>query len=416
MSILTLQLGQCGNQIGQALYSVLDEDIKLKGSSNSQSTSYLQYLHRWFNVDEKLRVEPRSILVDTEQKVTTTINSSFTFNSIVAKTIGGSANNWACGYMENSKLLISDVLEYLRQDVEKSDFLTSFLCLYGVAGGTGSGVGSSIIEQLRFEYPKKTIINCAVLPYVKGEISVQAYNCLLSLAKLYYVADSTILFENERLTHSCKYSLGLAEVSTANINNLIAQQLVSSFKSTKDLDPVTLISNLTAMPLLKFLQLKSEPNGQNQNWKFETSPQWSTLVNQLLRPSQFEIVSQNAKQPKPKIISSALMCHSVEPVPKADLKRLRECRDRDSVLWLPKDECFKVYHRNEQFLNYKKFLTYIFNGSNIVKSLDCVVGDAWTAFSHGAFLHHYKNYGINEEDFLEAFQQMENVLNNYKNV
>lgn len=417
MSILTLQFGQCGNQVGQSLYSTLEEDISLRNNEGAKSQLYLQYLNKWFNVNEKGVLQPRSILIDTETKVVKNVQkSSLKFNNIVAKSVGGSANNWAYGYTENSKLVVSEVLNAVRCELEKSDFVTSFLNFYSLSGGTGSGVGSYIIEKLRHEYPRKTIINCGVLPYNKGEISTQAYNCLLNLTKLYSIGDCTILFENERLLHLCKYTLGLNEVAFSNMNFLMSQQIASVFQPIPGVNTPSIINHLTGNPLYKFLQIRTEPNFHKQNSKFESAQQWTSLMNALMKQSRFDIQQfRNTKCGfKNKVISNVLITRGSEELPQNILKLFTE--PKDLVSWLPQEESVKVYSVSSPFLSYQKYFTRFFNGNSVVVPLNSIVDDAWTSFTHGAYLHHYSNYGIDEEYFLNSFQLMENILNDYKNI
>ena len=62
-----------------------------------------------------------------------------------------------------------------------------FLCLMSLAGGTGSGLGTYVTEMLRDIYPKAFLINEVVAPYQSGEVILQSYNALLTLAHLYEV-------------------------------------------------------------------------------------------------------------------------------------------------------------------------------------------------------------------------------------
>ncbi|XP_076251836.1 tubulin delta chain-like [Rhynchophorus ferrugineus] len=415
MSLITLQFGQCGNQIGQSLYTAIENDIQKK---NDQQSNYnVEAINKWFNVTQKGVWEPRSILVDTETKVIENFNSTnIKFNNIIAKSCGGSANNWAFGYSENSRLVMSEVLDSVCGEFEKSDFVSSLLNLYSLSGGTGSGVGSSVIEKLRDEYPKKCIINCAILPYMKGEVSTQAYNTLLNLAHLYSLSNSIFLFENDKLLYMCKYNLGLTDVSFADLNLLISQQLGSIFQPVTNFPNIPVFSSLTAHPSYKFLQIKTEPNFIKENDKFEGQQQWSALINALTKQSRYELqyFKCNKSIFKPKIIGNVLITRSQDSLLADSLKPLKHLRD--FVSWLPKEEQFKSYHTNQKYLNYQKYLSMIYNSSNIFMPLNNIVEDAWIAFTHRAYLHHYKNYNIDEDWFLNSFQILENILNNYKNM
>lgn len=64
-----------------------------------------------------------------------------------------------------------------------------------LAGGTGSGVGTYVTEMLRDLYPKTFIMNEVIAPYQSGEVIVQSYNALLTLAHLHQVRISLNLWK-----------------------------------------------------------------------------------------------------------------------------------------------------------------------------------------------------------------------------
>ena len=52
----------------------------------------------------------------------------------------------------------------LDREAEGSDSLEGFFMLHSIAGGTGSGLGSHMLEQINDKYPKKLITNYSVFP------------------------------------------------------------------------------------------------------------------------------------------------------------------------------------------------------------------------------------------------------------
>jgi len=72
--------------------------------------------------------------------------------------------------------------------LEKIDYLGGIISIQSMAGGTGSGLGTYISEQVKGLYSKKPLINIAVWPYSTGEIIVQNYNTILSLSRFIYVS------------------------------------------------------------------------------------------------------------------------------------------------------------------------------------------------------------------------------------
>jgi tubulin delta len=62
-------------------------------------------------------------------------------NVIYDKT--GSANNWAYGYHRHGPRLFERMRDRIRREVALCDGFSGFVVLQSLAGGTGSGVGSS---------------------------------------------------------------------------------------------------------------------------------------------------------------------------------------------------------------------------------------------------------------------------------
>ncbi|KAJ8937146.1 hypothetical protein NQ318_011951 [Aromia moschata] len=410
MSIVSLQFGQCGNQIGNSLYDTISDDINVNNSIKSIYNCCA--INKWFDTNKHGKWEPRSILIDTESKVVqNTKPLPFSFKNVIVKSFGGSANNWAYGYTRTGPLLKKEILNVVRCEVEKCDYLSSFLNLFSSSGGTGSGVGGFIVELLRDEYPNKHITNAIVLPYIKGEIVTQSYNSLLTLSHLYSLADSTILFENERLHYICKYTMGIQDVMFSNMNSVIAQQLAAVYQPVNHVDNVSLLNHLTSHPHYKYLQIKSEPHYHKENVKYEGSRQWKNLVACVSKQSRFDFMYQKDFKLKHKVISSTLITRGADCVTENDVKAVRD--RNDYVTWLTKNNSFNVLHQKRNFLNFDKFLCLLSNNNSVCMPLTYIVNDAWNLFTHGAYLHHYKKYDVEEEFFLNSFQLLENILEYY---
>lgn len=70
------------------------------------------------------------------------------------------------------------------------------MLLHSIAGGTGSGLGSFLLERLNDRYPKKLIQTYSVFPNSEevSDIVVQPYNSMLTLKRLTCNADSVVCF------------------------------------------------------------------------------------------------------------------------------------------------------------------------------------------------------------------------------
>ncbi len=65
----------------------------------------------------------------------------------MSKEGGGAGNNWAKGYSYADKMQ-EEFMEMLDREADGSDSLEGFILLHSIAGGTGSGLGSYLLERL----------------------------------------------------------------------------------------------------------------------------------------------------------------------------------------------------------------------------------------------------------------------------
>lgn len=74
--------------------------------------------------------------------------------------------------------------------------------IHSIAGGTGSGTGSYLLERLNDRFPKKIIQTYSVFPnhdYETSDVVVQPYNSLLTMKRLACNADAVVVLDNTAL-------------------------------------------------------------------------------------------------------------------------------------------------------------------------------------------------------------------------
>lgn len=69
------------------------------------------------------------------------------------------ASNFAAGFHGIGKILSSKVMEQLARLAENCNSLQGIAVFRSISGGTGSGMGSRIINNIKNSYPNKTIID-----------------------------------------------------------------------------------------------------------------------------------------------------------------------------------------------------------------------------------------------------------------
>jgi hypothetical protein len=110
-------------------------------------------------------------------------------------------------------------------------FTQGFMLMHSIAGGTGSGLGSFLLERLNDKFPKKLIQTYSVFPNAQeGDVVVQPYNSVLTLKRLINHADSVVVLDNGALA---RISADRLHVQTPSFDQ--TNQLVSITTRTTDL-------------------------------------------------------------------------------------------------------------------------------------------------------------------------------------
>lgn len=156
-----------------------------------------------------------------------------------------------------------------------------------LAGGTGSGLGTYISNQLHDNFPDACIVNNVIWPYSTGEVVLQYYNAVLSLAHLYQSSDAIIAMENDHLNKICTQLLNLKDVSFDDINRVVGHKIASVFQpavsgtcSAQKNTLANILKELCAHPSYKLLTVKNIPQMSNESMKYSTFV-WSALLKHL---------------------------------------------------------------------------------------------------------------------------------------
>ncbi|KAL3908995.1 MAG: hypothetical protein SGARI_002811, partial [Bacillariaceae sp.] len=215
--IITLQVGQCGNQIGSEFWKQLclehgiNPDGTLKdpwmdasnngvvnntytgppsvrqphtpgpmGSNMTTASSVAPHNNHGYGsatagtmngvVDDRQgvffyqsdddRYIPRALLLVLEPRVVNKVahvgqyrNLFNPENLFIAEDGGGAGNNWASGYRQGAEHY-EYVLDMIDRESDNSDSLEGFIMTHSIAGGTGGGMGSYLLERLNDHFPK----------------------------------------------------------------------------------------------------------------------------------------------------------------------------------------------------------------------------------------------------------------------
>lgn len=86
------------------------------------------------------------------------------------------------------------------------------------------------------------------------------------------------------------------------------------------------------------------------------------------------------------------------------------------VPWVPPGASLMTGVQPRAFNYYEKSASLISNSQSPVRLMDTMVGKAWDMFSSRAYVHQYAKHGLQEDEFLDGFATLEQVIANYKHL
>lgn len=130
------------------------------------------------------------------------------------------------------KEIVDLCLDRIRKLADNCTGLQGFLVFNAVGGGTGSGLGSLLLERLSVDYGKKSKLGFTVYPSPQVSTSVvEPYNSVLSTHSLLEHTDVAVLLDNEAIYDICRRSLDIERPTYTNLNRLVSQVIFIKSKS-----------------------------------------------------------------------------------------------------------------------------------------------------------------------------------------
>ena len=430
MACVQVQVGQCGNQLGGVLQDVLFNQLDGEdGQASSGSRGFAEDVRKNVYFRENSTSScwtARNILVDMETKVVgaclAQMGDRWKYdrkNAFVQQS--GSGNNWAAGYCQARAG--DAVLELVRQEVERSDTgVASFFMLQSLAGGTGSGLGARICELLQDTYGSEAkIVNGLVAPYSAGEVSVQEYNSLFTIAHASQLSDAVILLQNDLADAICRTRLRLKCPSFHDINSVMARHLACSFllpschERAGSSSIGKQITHLCAHPSFRFLDIKMLPTAPSSDRSFD-SQSWKALIRRL-RQMQYSNSAMEDRidwaSSRNKTLAASLHLRGDDAEDGA-LVANEEWVTVPVASWRPKP--LLVHMSSYKFDGWPRSAALISNSQSVLPPLQRIQSNAWSMWQAGAYVHQYGKYGLQEQDWKDALAMLDQIVLDYSNL
>ena len=116
------------------------------------------YVEAMFSEDNDGKYSPRALFCDLDPTTIDALIQSDLENIITCQhIIAGKENassNFARGHYTTGKEIISEILDKFKALADECENLKTFAIFCSVAGGTGGGLSTLVLERLNIAYPK----------------------------------------------------------------------------------------------------------------------------------------------------------------------------------------------------------------------------------------------------------------------
>jgi len=420
--ILHIQVGQCGNQIGNRFWQTLIAEHNLDGTGKYTGDNAGIDLDK---VDVYMRSAgeryvPRACLVDLEPGTVDVIKASpvgtlfkpdnFVFGA------SGAGNNWAKGHYTEGAELIEEALDVVRKEVENCDCPQGFQICHSLGGGTGSGMGTLVLLKLRDAYPDRILNTFSVYPSPKvSDTVVEPYNAVLSSHQLLENADEVFIIDNEALYNISHNVLKQNAPTYAELNYLISCVMAGvtaslRFPGKLNGDLRKLGVNLVPFPRLHFFLISQAPLQSQENSEYALV-NVQELMNQCYSPRNFY---SNVKPDDGKYMTASLIFRgpmSTQEVDENAEKRQASNSD-DFVEWIPNNMKTSVVEVPPK--DAKQSCTFVANTTALKGIFQRLATQFGAMYKRKAFLHWYKGEGMDEMEFQEADKNVRDLITEYQ--
>ncbi|QQK47124.1 Gamma tubulin, putative [Penicillium digitatum] len=349
--IITIQAGQCGNNVGSQFWQQLCQEhgISADGNLEEHATDGAAGDRKdvFFYQSDDTRYIPRAILLDLEPRVLNAIqtgpykNIYNPENFFVGQQGIGAGNNWGTGYAAGEGVQ-EEIFDMIDREADGSDSLEGFMLLHSIAGGTGSGLGSFILERMNDRFPKKLIQTYSVFPDTQSDVVVNPYNSLLAMRRLTQDADSVVVLDNGALSRIVADRLHVQEPSFHQTNQLVSTVMSASTTTLRypgymHNDLAGIIASLIPTPRSHFLLTSYTPFTGANIEQARTVRKTTVLdvMRRLLQPKN-RMVSVNPSKSSCYISILNIIQGEADPTDvHKSLLRIRERRLASFIPWGP---------------------------------------------------------------------------------
>lgn len=370
---------------------------------------------------------PRSLMIDLEPRVINNIKTSefkhlYNPENFFSDS-DGAGNNWAKGYSfaEEREEQLVDMID---REAEGSDSLEGFVLTHSIAGGTGSGLGSYLLERLNDRFPKKIIQTYSVFPShdQTADVVVQPYNSLLTLKRLSLNADCTIVLDNTSLNRIAEDRLGIQSASIQQTNTLVSTVMAASTTTLRypgymNNDLVGILASLIPTPRCHFLMTGYTPLTIDKHISTVKKTTVIDVMRRLLQTSNIMVSASTKKGLYISILNIIQGNVDATQVHKS-LQRIKEKKLANMIQWGPASIQVAI-SKKSQFVDnpHKVSGLMMANHTSIRQLFSKIIKNYEGMRAKNAFIDQYKKEKMFEkslDEFDDAKEVGEYLIEEYK--
>ncbi|CAO3631755.1 unnamed protein product [Mucor hiemalis] len=424
--IITLQTGQCGNQIGSEFWKQIcaEHGISNNGTLEDFATEGGDRKDVFFYQADNEHYIPRALLLDLEPRVINNIKSSpfanlyNPENIFTSKDGGGAGNTWPNGYSQGERMC-EDIMDMVDREADNSDSLEGFMLLHSIAGGTGSGLGSFLLEKLNDRYPKKLIQTYSVFPNSEevSDTVVQPYNSMLALKRLTNNADSVVVLDNAALSRIATDRLHIQQPTFEQTNQLVSTVMSASTTTLRypgymNNDLVGIVASLIPTPRCHFLTTAYTPFSSEQVEKAKSIRKTTVLdvMRRLLQPKNRMVSTVPSKRSCYISVLDIIQGEADPTDVHKSLLRIRERRLASFIPWGPASIQVALSKKSPYVQTPHRVSGLMLANHTSIASLFKRTCDQYDKLrKRNAFLEQYRKFSMFSDD-LGEFDDSRNVV------
>ena len=419
--IITINVGQCGNQIGNAFFKRICTEHGIESDGSLKQTQPINDRKDvfFYQADDQ-RYVPRSINIDLEPRALDSLRAGewknfYNPGNFILPSIDGAGNRWTDGYFTTAKM--DEILDVIDREVEHCDTLEGFFFCHSICGGTGSGLGSRLMEKISDRYPKQMITAFSVTQET-SDVVVSPINSILTMKRLITECQSCVMFDNSALTSIAGTQFGLDTVMIDDLNSIISASMAAltsllRFPTTLYSSLNNLMSHLCPSRFAHFLTTSYTPLRAIETVSTKTSA--IDIMKRLIQPQNLMTKISNKQGKYASLIHFLQGEVSYEEMNEA-LQRFNDRKLIDYVPW-NKDALKVMKIRQSPLIQRGNRLSgmMLANNTGIRHSFHNIHENFALLRKKNAFLGPFREaFHENDQEFIESSEIVKSVIDEYE--